>query len=221
MTQATKRALPKLEYDTPVVFQEGDVILFARIENDDSPPNPCEDWDGVGKIYSGNRRHMNYKSLEECAGILEEDQDAVALSYFEHGNCLWSVANGGPPRGTEGDFMWDGVHFAGIWIPDAEVRKSYTGQDGKSRREWMIEQAASACETYTQWCNGDVYFYNVRAYRVRLDGQGVVYDALSDYRRDEPLAEDAVGGLFGWEDAEREATSAMEYVLARAEKEVA
>lgn len=136
-------------------LDDGRMIIGYLIQGSDCN-NPLEDCDGIGAIYSLSNRHSNHKSMEEVAAILESDEDAVQLSYFEHGQCLWDVQNGSRISSCP-DRQWDGVDFAGIWVPDDCVRESFTGQGGKSRRQWMIEQAESACREYTAWCNGDCW----------------------------------------------------------------
>lgn len=151
-------------------------IIVAYLVQDDDCANPLEEQDGIGSIRSLSNRHRNHISQDEALEILENDKDAVPLSYFEHGLCQWGVQ--GSMRGMP-DFRWDGVDFAGIWIPDACVRESYTGQDGKTREQWMFEQAASACEQYTSWCNGDCYGVCVDVFN--KDGDKVSDDACWGY----------------------------------------
>lgn len=167
-------------------------LTVGYLVQDDDCGNPLEDCDGIGAIKSLSRRHRNHIDREEAEQILSDDLDAVALSYFEHGLCKWDVEGsmGGMP-----DFQWDGVSFAGVWIPDTCVRESYTGQDGKTRREWMIEQAASACKEYTSWCNGDCW--------------GVCVDVF-DAKTGDKLSDDACWGYVGSEWAEQELKSQVE-----------
>ena len=82
----------------------------------------------------------------------------MPLSYFEHGLCLWSVA-GELPAGCR--CPWDSVAFAGVWLPDAETLSSARNYGGRTRRHFMRKRARQACEAYTQWCNGEVYGYEV------------------------------------------------------------
>jgi hypothetical protein len=175
----------------------GDYIVFAGIDYDSDTDNPCENWDGFGSIRSLSSSHINNISGEEAVELLQNDVDVVALSYYEHGQSLWFVKDTSAPAGVE--FQWDGVRFAGIWIPGDAVRESYTGQNGLTRREWMVKQAECACETYTQWVNGDAYGYTVTAYKVRKDDDGEVFDQLDDYRRDAEIFEDSCWGFFGWD----------------------
>jgi hypothetical protein len=194
-------------YDkTETVSVIGKHIVFAKIEPDGDASNPTDD-DGFGTFYSHSTRHINFKHPDETSEILESDPDAVALSYFEHGNSLWMVAELPARPGVE--FQWDGVRFAGIWVPDQCIRESYSGQDGLTRREWMVKQAKGACETYTQWCNGDVYGYNVEVFDLKLDDDGEPLDLESDYRRELPVFEDSCWGFYGYDGVTEALTEAL------------
>lgn len=90
-------------------------IAFIKIDTDDAPMNPLKDMDGYGSIHSFSHRHVNYMDPDEARDILKTNKFAVPLSYYEHGNSLWMVAEGPTPAGVE--FQWDGARFAGIWEP--------------------------------------------------------------------------------------------------------
>jgi hypothetical protein len=206
-----KIKLPDYADNTEVT--EGDkLIAFARIAYDECPPNPCEDWDGFGTFYLLGKCHSNFD--EQCLKLLE-DKDAVGLSYYEHGDCMWFVADSSVPAGVE--FQWDGVRLAGVWEPDdiikqtADDKKLKTGTD--ERRQWMVDQAVDACEVYTWWCNGEVYSYDIRVYNKRQTEDGATYDELNDYRHDEPVHEDSCSGYYGQEsidEAIKAAATALE-----------
>ena len=92
-----------------------------KVCQDQDPANPMEDWDGMGEIRSFSRRHANnVKSQEEAEQLMKDNPFHVELSYFEHGQSYWMVGGEMKP-GMEGDFRWDGVRRAGLWIPDKEA----------------------------------------------------------------------------------------------------
>lgn len=185
----------------------GDHILFIHVDYDQDAANPLEDCDGMGHIRSLSHRHINSIEADEAAEILVRDPDAVALSYFEHGQSLWFVMGQNPP-GVE--FQWDGVRYAGIWIPDKSCRESYIGQEGKSRRDWMVEQAASACEIYSAWINGNVYGYIVQLSKARYSADGEdLYDDFYDYRFEQALFEDSCWGFLSWDNLQAEVLDAV------------
>jgi hypothetical protein len=128
-----------------------------RIYPDQDVPNPLTDWCEMGTILSLNRRHANFDPAGVEEGITT-NPDAVPLSYFEHGQCLWSVAGELPPAAR---CPWDSVAFAGVWLPDAETLASAKHYGGRTRKLFMSKRARQACEAHTQWCNGEVYGYEV------------------------------------------------------------
>jgi hypothetical protein len=138
-------------------IEHGGRTFRISIYPDGDTPNPLDDWSEMGTILSLNRRHANFDpaGVEEA---IETNPDAVPLSYFEHGRCLWSVAGELPAAAR---CPWDSVSFAGVWLPDAETLESATNYGGRTRQLFMRKRARQACEAYTQWCNGDVYGYEV------------------------------------------------------------
>lgn len=176
----------------------GNRILFVQSTYDEDCGNPLEDCDGIGAIWSASTKHRNYTSFEDLKDILDADHDAVALSYYEHGNSFWMVM-GGQRASTPGiEFQWDGVRFAGVWVPDKDVRESYTGQDNLTRPQWMAQQAESACEQYTAWCNGDCWRYSVEVFKLRKSS-GTPLAMKDDYRYETPEYEDSCCGFIGWD----------------------
>jgi hypothetical protein len=178
------------EPDSIEVKRVNGKTIVGYLVRDEDCENPLTSQDGIGSIRPLGRKHSNFIDRDEALAILESDKDAVALSYFEHGLCRWDVQ--GSMRGMP-DFNWDGVGFAGVWIPDSCVRESYTGQDGQTREQWMLEQAASACEQYTAWCNGECY--------------GVCVDTFD--KDGERINEDACWGCVGYEWAKQSRDEAM------------
>ncbi len=142
--------------ETKIIHQDGQTFRIS-IYADPDAPNPLKDWCEMGTILSLNRRHANFdpSGVEEA---LSYDPDAVPLSYFEHGLCLWAVAGELP---SECRCRFDSVSFAGVWLPDAETLRSARNYGGRTRQLFMRKRARQACEAYTQWCNGDIYGYEV------------------------------------------------------------
>jgi len=174
-------------------------IIFKKIVHDECPGNPLEDCDAMGSIFSFSNRHVNSIKQEQAEAYLEEyGEDAVFLSYFEHGLCRWGV------KGTMSnmpDFRWDGVGTAGLWIPDKCLLEEAKNMKGQERREKMEEWAGQACEVYTQWCNGEVYGVVVTAYEARYRGGNLLDDA-NDYRFDTPVYDESCWGYYGYQYAE-------------------
>jgi hypothetical protein len=190
----------------PTIIQN-QLIAFVSFHYDESAVNPCEDFDGFGDIRSLSTKHVNNISIEEIEQLIEHTTDGkeqvIPLSYFEHGQCKWGV------KGTMSsmpDFNWDGVNFAGVWIPDDECIKSVDiwekeakeKGDPINRNQKFKEMAEQACETYTSYCNGEVYGYQIELYRLQFSEDDPVslleYD---DYNPNDMLWEDSCWGFYG------------------------
>ncbi len=90
-------------------------MVIGYLMHDSDCANPLEDCDGMGDIHSFGRRHRNSVSPDEISGM-KYGEYAVPLSYFEHGLCKWGVAG---TMSNMPDFCWDGVGYAGAWVPDS------------------------------------------------------------------------------------------------------
>ena len=189
------------------VFIEGERIAFLKIQYDEHADNPLTEWDGEGRIYSFNSRHVNYigNDAEEKIARLLRCDEAVVLDYSEHGNCLWSV------QGGQHMDRFDSVSGAGLWVPDAEAKAAAPNDD--TRKAWMIQRAKGACEVYTDWCNGNVFAYRLEAYPLTRDEHGNAIESKDHYESNlDPMYEDFVGGYFG-DDVYEEAAHALKQAL--------
>jgi hypothetical protein len=175
--------------ETETIEQDGRTYRIT-IYPDPDVPNPLEDWDEMGTILSLNRRHRHFDP-DGIDAAIAGNPDAGPLSYYEHGLCRWSVAGELPPGAR---CPWDSVAFAGLWLPDALTLASARPYGGSTRRHFMRKRARQACAIYTQWCNGDVYGYQVE--RIAACG-------ACGGERPEPL--DSCWGFFGLESCRDEA----------------
>jgi hypothetical protein len=148
----------------------------------------------MGSILSLNRRHVNFDpaGVERAVG---GNPDAVPLSYFEHGRCLWCVAGELP---AAADCPWDSVGFAGLWLPDAGTLASAANYGGWTRRMFMRKRARQACDAYTLWCNGEVYGYEI--------GRVTVCDCCQSETHE---AVESCWGFYGLEPCRADAASAV------------
>lgn len=195
------------------VIDQGHKIVFVTIGHDEDCGDPTDD-DGMGKLHSFGRHHVNRMDYGEGMELLKTNPDAVALSYFEHGNCIWGVM--GELEKIPGvEMQWDGVKLAGVWVPDKYTTEAYDPKTHGDRREWFVKQAESTCEVYTEWANGNCYYYSIEVYKVRRSDSGEVYDELSDYRYDESLLDDSCSGFIGDESVKEEALSVLKGVVER------
>lgn len=126
------------------------IVTLMHDEGSDEPE------DNGWKLYSFSRRHRSYKNPDSffppTIGFRSKLRAGTAfvLSYFEHSNCKWSLKNEGPQD------PWDSVGVAGVLVwegqPVKDLPKTYA-----ERQNW----ARQFLETYTCWCNGEVYGYGV------------------------------------------------------------
>lgn len=141
----------------PVIKETEDRIIVGYLCQDEDAENPCKHCDGMGQIRSLSNRHIDSIGIDEAEELIESNPFVVPLSYFEHGQSLWDV-HGGERIGCCPDMRWDGVRFAGVWVPDEccmdEINLKKTDEEKASRAREMAEQC---CKTYTSWCNGDCW----------------------------------------------------------------
>jgi hypothetical protein len=130
---------------------------------------PDSTYDGWKPVSFG-RRHNNYEhpdnyrlNKRENMGLRRKLQVGLAfwLSYYEHSLCRWSLRGEGP------QCRWDSVNMAGllIWtgMPAAMGAKTY---------EDRAMDARSFLEEYTEWCNGNCYWFSLEAAEWPLDSCG-------------------------------------------------
>jgi hypothetical protein len=134
------------------------IKLVIKFWHDDHSTDPCEDdW----QVYSFNRRHHNYRQPDE----FEDDEElqtklkvglAFPLSYYEHGQCLWSLGGALPPGAR---CPWDSVGYAGLIVWEQDE-----GNIGAKTVEDRREDATRFINRYTMWCNGEIYGYTIEAF---------------------------------------------------------
>ena len=120
---------------------------IVKITPDEGNESPCE-W-GRYKLYSFCKKHASFSDPTECmlkyADHLK-DGFAFLLSYYEHGDCIWNLMDENSKNN------WDFTKLAGILIIENLNEKSLTGNH---------KAAASFLESYTKWCNGEIYHVEV------------------------------------------------------------
>jgi hypothetical protein len=93
---------------------------------------------------------------------------------------------------------FDSVSFAGLWLPDALTLQSARNYGGRTRCHFMRKRARQACDAYTQWCNGEVYGYEVER-----------ISACPGCGSDQAEAVDSCWGFFGLGECLRAATATV------------
>lgn len=129
--------------------------LYLRIMFDPDTDSPCE-YDGF-KLYSFNRRHASFCDPEKLPlsplALRNKLRAGTAfwLDYYEHGLCCWSLAGDGPQD------QWDTARRAGLLIWEEPAKHLGSEHTYEGRRK----QAESFLETYTDWCNGNTFWYQL------------------------------------------------------------
>ena len=127
--------------------------LYLDIHHDSDVESPCEN-DGF-KLYSFIRDHRSHRDPEKlpfskrALKRMFDRQAAWLLDYYEHSLCSWSLAGAGH------QCQWDTSRCAGILVwaqPLADLNR-----DPAAR----TKQAESFLEVYTDWCNGNCYWYRL------------------------------------------------------------
>jgi len=147
-------------------------VLRIKLENDQDPTSPADrDWGCEWKFVSFCKNHVHDGDREEyftehctevevggrwgnqynthytptCIGLRRKLKvgTAFTLTYQEHGQCNWSVGSEDSPDGV---LIWDG---------DLKDLSAKTYQE---RLSW----ARAWCEEYTDWCNGNCYYFDIR-----------------------------------------------------------
>lgn len=136
--------------------------------------------------WAAEYRAENAEDLHEFVG-----PTGLMLSYFEHGLCRWGIA--GTMSGMP-DFRWDGTEFAGFLQVnlDDDNRSWWEGMTPEERIEW----GKSACEVYTDWCNGEVYGYRLETRVERECDQGFTHEFTEEL--------DSCWGFYGTDHLEGE-----------------
>jgi hypothetical protein len=161
-------------------------LLKISIEHDPDVENPAGE-DNWWKLYSFSRRHHNFKHPDEIRshygiGLLSKLRHGTAfwLGYFEHGQCQWALS------GEQWQCPWDSVNRAGILI--ADLKDLPMGFENRQR------VACNFCEIYTDWCNGNCYWYSIKKTEVPDDWDG---DPDGDIARNDWEGVDSCGGFIG------------------------
>lgn len=135
-------------------------VLTLAVDYDHDAPNPNDD--GSWRLISFNRRHNNYEDPDKFFEFKDGELvprtiglrrkldvgTAFLLSYYEHGLCRWSLRHEGP------QCRWDTNNCAGLllWEQPAKELGTKVYQD-------RAQYARGVLETYTNWCNGQVYCF--------------------------------------------------------------
>lgn len=123
----------------PRLDVEAKAMLTIGYDHDTESPNEYS----VLRVLSGNVRHSN------CEKFDAEDVVAV-LTYYEHGEGMWSVGAAVPDYGG-----FDTVENAGVLVIIDDAREWWDGLDEAARGEAI----RATLDTFNDWWNGNCYFF--------------------------------------------------------------
>ena len=159
----------------------------VEIHLDDNPESPRE-WDNLGEIlYTSHRYVLGDRRVdsEEITKTLAR-KDVVSLpvyAYIHSGTCLNTTGYSCP---------WDSGQSGIIFVTKEQIRKEYSCKIvTKKIREKVLSVLRSEVETYSQFCEGQVYGYQIK----EKDGEET----------------DSCWGFFGLEYCKAEATQVANY----------
>lgn len=185
--------------------------LYAHMYEDESPESP-RDWDCLGRIATVRlRRHRLHDtdeaylpedlgSWDKVETYLRVERDAAVILpvfLYEHSGTAIST---GSFIGRAQHAAWDSGQVGFIYATRARILAEYKAK--KMTKEVLA--LAKKCleteiETFNQYIQGDVYFYQVIK-ETKCDKCGHI----------EPECVDSCGGLFGYKYAKEQAIAAME-----------
>ena len=138
--------------------------LNIRIDHDPDTESPLE-YDGWKLHVLHNLRRWSHVDPESVGFVYNDVKGTYApniglrkklkvglafwVDYYEHGLCSWGLAGGTMDR-------WDTSPGAAILVWEQPSKNL-----GPKTYEAREKDAANTLETYTMWCNGNTYYYDI------------------------------------------------------------
>jgi hypothetical protein len=196
----------------------GEKIAFYEINTAVFAPQPVSIQHGKdGEVRKGDfdceGTILVFHSQEDAdygSRLLKRNKNVIPLSKFEHSGETWGIMGS---LDHYPDARWDLTRYAGVWIPDKDVYSNLTKYRGEARKQRIREYCQGVLESFNQYCNGDVYDYNLTVYNVLRDEDGDVITDEDDYGRNERIKHDSCGGFYGYEHVTEELESVLNYLL--------
>ena len=182
------------------------LIAFFQISYDEYAENPMND-DCNGKIISLNRNHNNFDP-DGFHDAIKNNPHTLPLSYYEHGNSVWSLQGEGP------QCRFDSVYLAGAWVPDQDVMDNIHALNAKDEVVALREYARGVLKVYNQYCNGQAYICRIKLYNLMKDEEGEPIHVEEYYTNTrETIDEECCGGFFGWDDSVTEMKNTLDHMF--------
>ena len=175
-------------YDVEVI-ETPTTIIVGCLKHDSSPMDFFEDDDGQGTF----KEFRSVDERDEFLSTLKKSSLFYLVDKYAHGNVHYSISN----TRNYPDQRWDVAHGCAVFIPCDYIQDEYK----KSKKQMTVAEAKakyiadsnSTLESYSDYCNGEVYGYSV-----------VVYD-----KQCKVIEEQECWGYIGNKNANDEKTSIM------------
>ena len=159
-----------------------------KVEQDDCPLNPREDWDNLGNMicFHRNYRLGDYELSKEYEPNdyykLKERKDVVILP-------LYLYDHSGITMNTKGfSCRWDSGQVGFIYVTHETIRKEFgVKRVTQELREKVKGYLQGEVEVYDEYITGDVYYFSI--YQKETCNLGCEHEEL----------EDSCGGFFGYD----------------------
>lgn len=142
------------------VCQTPSTIIVGCLKIDSSPLGFFEDDEGAGTL----REFRNIDSRDEFLASLKKSSLFYLVDKYEHGSVHYSVSN----THNYPDKKWDVSHGCAVYIPSEYIQEEYIKAKKKmsvaQAKEKFIKDANSTLDSYSDYCNGEVYGYSVVTY---------------------------------------------------------
>jgi len=188
--------------------------FVGNIYQDEGGFDTPRDWDNLGKMICWHNRYNlgdeklleNYSESKECRlknltdycngwdeieEVLKKEFGAVVilpLFLYDHSGISMRTYSHGQHAG------WDGGYVGFIYATKADILKEYSVKRiTKAIKEKVEKILTSEVETYSQYLEGDVYFFNI------ADADGEIVESC--------------GGFYGMESAKDEVNSQIDWLV--------
>jgi hypothetical protein len=148
----------KPSYDSLEVVRIENKIIVGMLNDDHEPQDYFKNDEGEGSI-------MHFRSAKErdlqVAQLSKTKQLFYLVDKYEHGNVHYSVSG----TNSYGNDRFDVAHGCAVHIPSSYVQSEFrkmkrTHGEGEAY-EHFIKICNQTLNSYSDWCNGEVYGYTV------------------------------------------------------------
>lgn len=171
------------------VAETENLIIVGCLKVDQDPVNFFEDDEGSGTF----KEFRSVDERDEFLTTLKKSSLFYLVDKYAHGNVHYSVSN----TKNYPDQRWDVAHGCAVYIPSDYIQEEYKKAKKKmtvaEAKAKFLEDANSTLNSYSDYCNGEVYGYSV-----------VTYD-----KKGQVIEENECWGYIGYDNANKEKSEIM------------